>query len=68
MEGLLIWMGRVAGAGGTVLLIVAMGLRMTGQYMVGGFQVGTLLQASIAVMVLGCLCYVASQAEARRER
>lgn len=68
MEGLLIWMGRVAGAGGVALLIAAMGLRLKGSYFVGGFQIGTLLQASIAVMVLGCLCYVASQAEARRER
>jgi hypothetical protein len=41
--------------------------RGSGQYVVAGLQVGTLLQAGIAAMVAGCLAYVASIAE-RRQR
>jgi hypothetical protein len=59
MNHLLRWVARIAGAIGVVLCAVSMLSRMGGVWMVGGFQVGTLLQAGIAGMVLGCLAYLA---------
>jgi hypothetical protein len=56
METLLISTGRLAGLVGVVLCVIAGGVRLSGAYWLGGFQVITLLQAGIASMVLGCLC------------
>ena len=33
--------------------------RLAGHFLVGGFQVGTLMQAGTAAMVFACLAYVA---------
>ena len=63
MEILLLWIGRLAGLTGALLTVAAFGARAAGNYFPGGFQVGTLLQAGIAVMVLGCLAYLASLTE-----
>jgi hypothetical protein len=67
MEMLLLWIGRLAGVAGALVALAAVLARGSGQYVVAGLQVGTLLQAGIAAMVLGCLGYVASIAE-RRQR
>ncbi len=67
METLLLWIGRLAGVAGVLIGLAAVLARGSGQYVVAGLQVGTLLQAGIAAMVLGCLGYVASIAE-RRQR
>lgn len=56
MENLLLWIGRLAGAGGALLCVVAALARVTGRYWLGSFQLGTLFQAGIAAMVVGCLC------------
>ncbi len=63
METLLLWVGRLAGLTGVLLTVIAFGSRVTGNFFPGGFQVGTILQAGIAAMVLGCLSYVANLAE-----
>lgn len=56
MERLLVWIGRVAGGGGVLVCAVAAAVRLSGQYWLGGLQVGTLLLAGVAAMSLGCLC------------
>ena len=63
MGNLLLMGGRVAGIAGVLLGAFSVVSRLQGSYLVAGFQIGTLLQASIAAMVLGCLCYVAAIAE-----
>ena len=67
METLLRWIGRLGGAAGIVLCAVAVLLRLRGVYNFAGFQIGTLLLAGIAAMMLGCLAYVAAIAERPRE-
>jgi hypothetical protein len=54
VETLLITVGRVAGLAGAAAFVVAIVARLFGVFWFGGFQVGTLLQAAIAAMVLGC--------------
>lgn len=63
METLLLWVGRLAGLAGVLLTVVAFGSRAAGHFFPGGFQVGTILLAGIAAMVIGCLSYVANLAE-----
>lgn len=56
MEAFLLWVGRVVGLIGVLLTVVSGALRVTDQFLVAGFQVGTLLLAGIAGMVLGAFC------------
>ena len=53
MNELLLWLGRVAGLGGLLLCLVALGSRFSGSHWVAGFQVGTLLQGAMAYTVCG---------------
>lgn len=66
MSNLLILIGRVAGILGVVLGAASVAARAMGMFFIGTLQVGTLLQASIASMVLGALAYAAAVAERRR--
>jgi hypothetical protein len=66
MGKLLLWVGRLAGLIGVVLCAGAFVGRLTGIWALGGFQIGTVLQAGIAGMVLGCLAYCAHLAERAR--
>ena len=66
MEILLRWIGRLGGAAGIVLCAVAVLMRLRGVYNFAGFQIGTLLLAGIAAMLIGCLGYLASIAERPR--
>lgn len=66
MESVLLWVARIAGVTGVALLVFAVIARLEGRYLVAGFQTGTLLQAAIAAMVLGCLCYLMVLAERSR--
>jgi hypothetical protein len=66
MNTLLLWMGRLGGVVGVILCAVAVIVRLRGAYNLGGFQVGTLLLAGVAAMLLGCLGYLAALAERRR--
>lgn len=59
MNGMLLWLGRIAGVGGVLLCLVSAAVRLAGSYFLGGFQVGTLLQAGIALMTFACLCFLA---------
>jgi hypothetical protein len=59
MSKLFLWVGRAAGIGGVLLCVTAVVVRVGGRYWLGSFQVGTLFQAGIAVMVAGCLCFLA---------
>ena len=59
MQGLQLWIARIAGLAGALMALVAVGARLAGQFWVGSLQSGTLLQAGIAAMVAGCLAYVA---------
>jgi hypothetical protein len=66
MNSLLIWIGRVAGLLGVGAAGCAVVLRLASVWHVGGLQIGTLLNAGVAAMVLGALAYVASLAEQGR--
>ena len=67
MENLLLWIGRLAGLVGILLCAAAFGVRFTGTWTLGGFQVGTILQAGMAAMILACLAYSADLAERARK-
>jgi hypothetical protein len=56
MEILFVWVGRLAGLGGVVLCAWAVYTRLNGLFFAGGFQIGTLLQAGITAILIGCLC------------
>jgi hypothetical protein len=59
------WAARLAGLIGVVLTLVAGLSRLSGRYSLGTYQAITVLQAGTAMMVLGCLLYLASTAERR---
>ena len=59
MNKLLRWTGRSAGVIGILLCVVSVVARAAGMFVIGNFQVGTLLQAGMAIMILGCLAYLA---------
>lgn len=58
MTALLRWIGRLSGLAGVLACAVAVLARMAGSYVIGGFQVGTLLLAGIAAMLVACLSYL----------
>jgi hypothetical protein len=58
MQGVLLWIGRLTGILGVLLLIAATVRRGSGSFYLGGFQIGTVLQAGVAMMVLACLVYL----------
>jgi hypothetical protein len=63
MGQLLIWTGRLAGLIGVGASGCAVVVRASGAYHLGSMQLGTLLNAGIAAMVLGALAYAAAIAE-----
>ncbi len=66
MLDLLVWIGGLAGVAGVGLCALAVVTRLLGDFWLGGFQVGTLLQAGVAAMVLGCLSFLAALTERLR--
>jgi hypothetical protein len=40
------------------VFLTAVVVRMTGRFFLAGVQVGTLLQVSIAAMILACFCFL----------
>jgi len=66
MDNLLLLVGRLAGIGGALLCAVAVAFRVSGRFLLGAFQLGTLLQAGIAAMILGCFCLLAVLTERAR--
>lgn len=67
MAKVLLIAGRLSGLIGVGLSILAVIVRLTNTYSLAGFQIGTVLQAAIAAMAFGSLCYCASLAERPRE-
>ena len=63
MRSLLVWIARLAGVLGTTTIAVAAAARLAGAYWLGGFQLGTLLQAGMAATLVACLAYMAVLAE-----
>jgi hypothetical protein len=63
MGTVLLWVGRLAGIGGVLLCLMAGALRFRSVYNFAGFQIGTLLLAGIAAMLVGCLAYLALMVE-----
>ena len=67
MQALLVWIGRTAGTVGVLLTALAVIVRIRGGYHFAGLQIGTLLLAGIAAMLVGCLGYLAALVERPRE-
>ena len=66
MNNLLVWLGRLAGVVGLLLIVVAVAVRLTGAYWLGAFQVGTVLLGGTAALAAGCfalLLVVTSRSE-----
>jgi hypothetical protein len=53
---MLLGIGRIAGIVGLLVCLVAVGVRLGGSYLLGGFPVVTLFTGGIAAMVAGCFC------------
>lgn len=68
MDRLMLTFGRIAGFLGAATFVGAIAARLFGVFWVGGFQVGTLLQAGVAAMVLGCFLLLVAVAEQLSER
>ncbi len=66
MHELLVWIARVAAIGGIGTMLLAVGGRLGGAYWLAGFQIGTILQAGMAMTLVGCLGYVAALVECRQ--
>ncbi len=54
MEGLLLLLGRLTGLGGVLLCLVAGITRLLGSYYLGAFQLASLMQAGVAIVVFAC--------------
>ena len=67
MTALLRWVGRLSGLAGVLVCAAAVLARMAGSYVIGGFQVGTLLLAGIAAMLTACLSYLVLLVERPRD-
>jgi len=56
----------LGGVVGVLLCIIAVLVRIRGVYGIAGFQIGTVLLAGMAAMLVGCLGYLAAIVESRR--
>ena len=61
MDVLLLLLGRAAGFAGVLLCVVAVVARVLGNYWLAGFQLGTLMQAGIAGVAIGCFLLLVAQ-------
>jgi hypothetical protein len=55
----------MGGVVGVLLCTVAVLARLRGVYGIAGFQIGTVLLAGMAAMLIGCVGYLAALAENR---
>lgn len=67
MQGVLLWIGRLAGILGVVLVVAAVLIRVSGRFFVGGFQLGTVLQAGMAMLLVAGLAYLIVLVECPRK-
>jgi len=58
MQTALLWIGRLAGLLGALLVIASVLRRSSGAFYIGSLQIGTVLQGGIAATALGCLAYL----------
>ena len=58
MENLLLWVGRIAGVAGIALSVWSAFSRLSGEYFVGGFQIGTILLGGMTAMLVACLSFL----------
>jgi hypothetical protein len=63
MQSFFKWIARLAGIVGVAAIVVAIVGRLAGAYLLGSFQVGTILQAGMAAMLLACLAYLVALVE-----
>ena len=63
MQVVLIWIARLAGIAGVLVMVLAVLVRLSGDYWLGGFQVGTILEAGMAMTLVACLGYIAALVE-----
>jgi len=56
----------VAAIGGIGMMLLAAGGRLGRTYWLAGFQIGAILQAGMAMTLVGCLGYVAALVECRQ--
>lgn len=54
MNDVLVLVGRLAGIAGALVCLVAGATRLLGNFYLMGFAVGTLLQAGMAGLLIGC--------------
>jgi hypothetical protein len=66
MHNLFLWVGRLAGLAGIVLCAAAFIARLQQVWTLGGYSIGSILQAGMAGLLLGCLAYLADLAERPR--
>ena len=59
LRDLMLWVARVVGIGGVLVCVVAVIARLSGEFAMFGFQTFTVLQASSAMMLVGCVSYLA---------
>jgi len=63
MENLLVLSGRVAGVLGILVCAVAAIWRLLGHFSLAGFWVGTVLQAGVSAVVIGCFLLLLAMAD-----
>jgi hypothetical protein len=56
MNGLLLLVGRLAGAVGAIAVLVAVLMRLGGNFYLGTLSTGTLLQGGMAALLVACVC------------
>lgn len=66
MQALCKWVARLAGIAGVAAIVLAFLGRLAGAYWLGGFQLGTVLQAGMAATLLACLAYLVALVEVVR--
>lgn len=55
MDNVLLWIGRLCALAGVALCAWAIAGRLSGTYHLGGFQVGTVLQAGTVALLVACV-------------
>ena len=66
MDRHLLWMARASALLGLMLCVVAVVTRLLGSYVLGSFEVGTVLLAGMAATLMACLAYLLVLVESRR--
>ena len=60
MDGLFLLVGRLAGFVGVAACMVAVFVRLTGQYYLGTVSIGSVMQGGMAALLVACFCLLLS--------